>query len=569
MSRGGSIAGSGKGHEQPTLDGFVGGGLCRFRLHKIHQRRPHEMSATAGIDLLRGRPTPAIGSTEAKLQQRKLDALKRGVHRIADVSTLPFGVHLIGVGGAGVRVVEQFLRDAPADLLSVPGSRFTALALDIEDTDLAGVRALAGKLGTEHAQVEAIALEMPSHEALQDTVSRYREFLELEYPMVHSNPDSASWLPPAAALPHPGEPVPRAIAKAVYGRAYYDGDRPMSAALRRFARSVEATRGDSVVCLVYGLGGGTGSGIAPDLVRHLSNGLFGRRVLVTGIGIAPHEDDSPAHQGAALFPVWAELDCLCDEDKNRGVTLSCGDLFKNPFTAGFVVVPQPSGSSAQATREHVNRELAALMLQRRGANLWEALRLLNWVAAPSTQHSAARTPWGSRWIHLFGFGSGSAVPAGLDVAGALGLLPGYTPEFIELRGATGAEAASAAWARTLDVALAPEVPTQVVNGACAGSVQFMLPRLAKTDLAGFFTARAAYDALPADQRHAIHSLLLEQGMLLCEPSHRLEGMAGASLGASAASDKGGKGGAGRWIAVPMDALRGETAPSCKPPAEPA
>tara|TARA_B110000503_G_scaffold110717_1_gene165645 strand:+ start:358 stop:489 length:132 start_codon:yes stop_codon:yes gene_type:complete len=41
---------------------------------------------TAGLDLLRGRPTPAISSTDAKLQQRKLDALRRGVHRISDTS---------------------------------------------------------------------------------------------------------------------------------------------------------------------------------------------------------------------------------------------------------------------------------------------------------------------------------------------------------------------------------------------------------------------------------------------------------------------------------------------------
>ena len=385
------------------------------------------MAASAGVDLLRGRPTPAIGTTEAKLQQRKLDALKRGVHRIADVAGLPYGVHLIGVGGAGVRVVEQFLRDAPADLLDVPGSRFTALALDIGEQDLAGVRALAGRLGPERSQVEAMALPLPSAASLQDSLSRYRDFLKLEYPMYHANPDAAAWLPPQAVGATAGRSLPRALAKAVYGQAYYDGDRPMAAALKRFARSVEATGGDALVCLVFGLGGGTGSGIAPDLARHLSNGLFGRRVLVTGMGIAPHEADAPEHRGAALFPALAELDVLCDEDKNRGVTLSCGDLYKNPFTAGFVVVPPPPDGDLPAAQAAVNHQLAGLLLQRRGANLWEALRLLNWVAAPSTQHSAARTPWGARWIHLLGHGAEPAVPPPGSVHAALGLRPGYAP----------------------------------------------------------------------------------------------------------------------------------------------
>lgn len=507
------------------------------------------MSSTAGIDLMRGRPTPAIGSTEAKLQQRKLDALKRGVHRIADTSALPFGVHLIGVGGAGVRVVEQFLRDAPDDLLSVPGSRLTALALDIGDQDLAGVRALAGRFGQPQAQVEAVALDRPEQHSLQDSLSRYRDFLKLEYPMYHANPDAGAWLPAPQAGGWAGKPLPRAVAKAAYGRAWYDGDRPMAAALKRFARSVEATQGDAVVCLVFGLAGGTGSGMALDLARHLSNGLFGRRVLVTGIGIAPHADDSALHPSASLFPVLAELDALCDDDKNRGVTLSCGDLYKNPFTAGFVVVPQPAGADVASTRAAVNRELAAFLLRRRGANLWEALRLLNWVAAPSTQHSAARTPWGARWIHLFGFGSGHTEPEGVDVRSALGLLPGYAPEFIELRTADGnSEAVATSWTHALDNALQPEVPTHLVAGGLPGSVQFLLPRLAKTDLALFHHARTAYDALPAAERPALHALLLEQGVVLCEPSHRLPGMAGASLGDG-----------GHWVAVPLEALRGEPA----------
>jgi hypothetical protein len=43
-----------------------------------------------------------------------------------------------------------------------------------------------------------------------------------------------------------------------------------------------------------------------------------------------------------------------------------------------------------------------------------------------------------------------------------------------------------------------------------------------------------------------HALLLEQGILLCEPSTRIEGMAGAGVGSSK-----------NWVAVPMSELRGE------------
>ena len=523
------------------------------------------MPSTAGIDLLRGRPTPAIGTTDAKLQQRKLDALKRGVHRIADATTLPFGVHLIGVGGAGARVVEQFLRDAPADLLDVAGSRLSALAIDIGDGDLGGVAGLASKFPATQAHVEALALPMPGADELFDTLQRYRDFLTLEYPMFHWSGGYAPWLERDVRLPEAGQPMSRCVAKAIYGRAYYDGERPMRAALRRFAASIEATRGDSVVCIVFGLGGGTGSGIAIDLARHLSSSLLGRRLLVAGIGIAPCDGDIEAHRGAHLFPVLSELDCLCDEEKNRGVTQSCGDLYKNPFTAGFLVVPQKpvweTTHDLDITHARVNQELAALLTLRHGANLWEMLRLLNWVAAPSTQHSAARTPWGARWMHLLAFAdlgnsadcAATDLPKRLgDVAGRLGLLPGYRPEFIEMRLGRPDEPAAAAWGAALGQALSPEIAPQAAGGGREGSLQFVLPRVAKTDLALFAQARDAYDAAPLEVRRSGHALLLEHGVLLCEPSTRIDGMAGASLGDSQ-----------QWIAVPLAALRCDVQPAAE------
>jgi Tubulin like len=516
------------------------------------------MPVTAGIDLMRGRPTPAIGTTEAKLQQRKLDALRRGVHRVANPESLPYGVHVIGIGGAGTSVVERMLRDAPADLLATDGSRLSALAIDIGTGSLAGVDALGSKFATDRAQIETLALAMPQADALAQTLQHYRGFLELEYPLLQGSTAFESWIDAAQPLPVAGEPVPRALAKAVYGQAYYDSKRPMAAALKRFAASTNATQGDAVVCIVFGLGGGTGSGMALDLARHLSTGLFGRRVLVMGIGIAPCEGDLPVHRGGAVFPVLNELDSLCDEAQNRGVVQACGELYKNPFTAGFLLVPQqPAFVQARdlaATHARVDGELAALLTQRHGANLWEVLRLLNWVAAPSTQHSAARTPWGAKWMHVLGFDDATRAPAIAvpAMAAGLGLLPGYAPEFIELRVAESSDGAQA-WAAALDATFAPDAAATVAAGGAAGSVQFVLPRAAKTDLELFFAAREAYDRLTPTERVASHALLLERGVVLSEPSTRIEGMAGAGLNGSDA-----------WVGVPLEAMRG---PAVEPAAE--
>ena len=523
------------------------------------KREMEQMATTAGIDLMRGRPTPAIGTTEAKLQQRKLDALRRGIHRIADTTSLPYGLHLIGIGGAGLAVISQVLRDAPDDLLAAPGSRLTALALDIDvggatydNGSAIDLAALAAHLPADRAHIESLMLPMPSSSGLHDSLERYRDFMKLEYPMYHWNPGYEPWLAAGEPVPKSGESIPRAVAKAVYGQAYYDAERPLFKALRRFSKSVEMTQGDVVVCIVFGLGGGTGSGMAVDLARHLSNSLFGRRVLVTGIGIAPCEGDAAAHTGVNLYPALNELDCLGDEGKNRGVVQSCGDLYKNPFTAGFLLVPQePTWQATHdlaATHRRIDEELAALLTLRRGANLWELLRLLNWVAAPSTQHSAARTPWGSKWLHVCAFADASGMPVviGPALPAQLGIAPGYQPEFIEMRVAALADAGTEALAAALDTCFEPEAATCSVEGGRSGSVQFTLPRVAKTELNWFNAAREAYESASPKARLMAHALLLEHGLQLCEPSTQIDGMAGAGIGASR-----------QWIAVPMADVRGD------------
>lgn len=342
------------------------------------------------------------------------------------------------------------------------------------------------------------------------------------------------------------------MAKAVYGAAYYAGSRTLEHTLQTFAATVEAVQGrtQAVVPIVFGLGDSAGSGIVVDLARHLSTKMFGRRVLVAGIGIAPCDGDPAEFQGGHLFAVMNELDCLNDEAKNQGVVASCGELFRNPFTAGFILVPTQHVWAAThdlaATRDRANQEVAALLTSKGGASLWETLRLLNWVAAPSTQHSAARTPWGAKWVHVLGYAD-TAGPVGAGPA-AMGLLPGYRPEFVEARVAevAGADTAAAA----INAAFDPDLPVQLVGGGRAGSVQFVLPSLSKTEFGFFFKARNAYDTEPEERRLLDHSMLLEQGVLISEPSTRLAGMAGASVGASAC-----------WIAVPLDELRGGDAPS--------
>ena len=494
-----------------------------------------------------GRTLVLDASMEDKLKRRKLDALKRGVHRLSPGEALPVSTHAVGIGKSGAAAVAEMLRS-----LSPGAPKFTALVIDIGDSDTVELRTLAERISAERAEVTVLDLQIPSRAEFVRTFEHYPEFLTLEYPRYGRGADFEPWLTPSVALSSMGGHFDRAVAKAIYGCDYYGPDRALATALRRFAAGIEDADGQAVVALVFGLAGGTGSGIAVDVARHLSNRLFGRRVLVAGIGIAPCEGDRPSCASGQLFAVLNELDCLDDEGKNQGVVAACGELFRNPFTAGFIMVPQQhvwaTTHDLAATNRRCAQEIAALVTCRDGAALWESLRLLNWVAAPSTQHSAARTPWGPNWIHMLGYADADpASPITLDdgLAGLMGLRPGYAPEFIEARAASLAQAEADRLATRLDSAFRPDVPPQIVDAGRAGSVQFILPSLSKTDLAFFYAARKAYDGEAPGQRLLDHSLLLEQGVLLSEPSTRLQGMAGASLGAG-----------GGWIAVPLSDVRG-------------
>jgi hypothetical protein len=487
-------------------------------------------------------------SMEDRLKRRKLDALKRGVHRIGADKSVPMSTHVIGIGKSGAEAIGEILRTR-----EVGSPRITALAIDIGDQNLGPLRKLAEDISADQAKITIVSLDVPGRDDLLATLGQYGDFLRLEYPQYKWR-EQPSWLDAGTSLPAAGNHFPRAVAKAIYGHAYYSAPRSLERALRAFAAGVDAERSQAAVAIIFGLGGGTGSGIAVDLARHLSNRLFGRRVLVAGIGIAPCAGDAPEHSGGSLFPVFNELDVLSDEAKNRGVTISCGELFRNPFTAGFILVPQQhifskTGDLA-ATHRWIDEQIATLIGGPGGSNLWELLRLLNWVAAPSTQHSAARTPWGAQWIHMLGSVDVTepAAMATENLPARLGLLPEYHPEFIEIR-TPAADGAAAELAAAVQAVFRPDVPPQVVHGNRDGAAQFILPRIGKHDLALFHAARTAYQGQSPDQRRLGHALLLEQGVLLCEPSTKLDGMAGASLSDGEA-----------WIAVPLTDVWGEALP---------
>ena len=206
----------------------------------------------------------------------------------------PHCIHVVGVGRAGSGYVEGLLRTGEIeDILENSRARVAALVVDIGEDDMlpakeyaAGFRQRLEERGIpqERFHFESVALEIPERDDLFNTLRRLCEFLKLEYPRYYWNPNYEPWLPSAIKLPKTGDHVPRAVAKAVYAKAYYDGGRPMEKALQRFVNHIEEAELLSMVLACFSLNGGTGSGMIVDLARHLASVKLGRRPPVVGVG---------------------------------------------------------------------------------------------------------------------------------------------------------------------------------------------------------------------------------------------------------------------------------------------
>ncbi len=486
---------------------------------------------------------PQVVSEEDR-KDRVEDLVKeQQVHRTGEQEG-PFSIHILGLGKAGASVIEQLLSSPPSGFLEDARTRFSALAVDIGDGDLAPVRkaASASGLPEERSQVRTVDLGMPSKDDFFASLRRYREYLKIEYPRYYWNPNYEPWLPEDLEMPAAGEHVPRAVAKGIYNREYYE-DGPIAQALEEFAKSINASKTVPIVFVAFSLAGGAGSGIAVDIVRHLSSVKLGRRHIVVGVGVLPSEGDPAQTSDGVLFPAINELDCMLDDAKNQGVQAVWGDLYKNPFTGGFFVTPQT---------EYVDEGIVSFIGQDSGLHIYETLKLLNYLNSPTDRmHPATRAPFTERWVNML-------VPQKLDDAESLSaslgrVADGARPEYIEARvfapaGAFDAEAGAKEIGNGISSAVTTLVEPDVVhfdveNGSF---VHVSIPRLTKLDLPGFSAARDAYDRMSWDEKLLAHSWLLDLGTMLSEPSTRFEGMAGECIWGCAC-----------WVVVPYDAIRGE------------
>ena len=512
----------------------------------------------------------------------------------------PHCVHVVGVGKIGALYVDAMLRTGEIeDFLEDPRGRFAALIVDIGEDGMQQAKDYAAgfadrlksrNIPLDRFQFQSVSLDVPSRDDMFGTLRRMREFLKLEYPRYYWNPNYEPWLPNDTVMPKANEAFPRAIAKAVYAKAYYDGDRPMDVALSKFARFVEGAALPSLVMCCFGLAEGVGSGIVVDLARHLSSIKLGRRIPVIGVGQLPLVIE-PEFNSPSLFSTMNEIDCMLDDDKNAGCTAVWGDLYRSPFTGGFLVV-NPEHSYQRLTaytttgeqkvrdgfRKSVTNKFCSDVFMRfavrdHGRALFRALRPAGFTGAPHEVVSGKSRNWSMFNIAKFTHPGVQVLPGESQkrwkdvilkwidhIPQWSGVKAEFKTDFCEVH----VHAPREIGFKYINEALTKKVEESFLLPGDDATIEvenyeffdqltayavMILPGVAKTDFNVFYTAREAYDKLSWEEKLLHHSWLLDLGVMLSEPAIRFEGMAGECLWGCAC-----------WVVVPYEQMRGNVLP---------
>ena len=250
-------------------------------------------------------------------------------------------VHLIGLGSAGTNIVETFLSSKKTkELMENDITRLSLLAIDIADPEIRSLQETTDKITKamaksgipqERMRLVAQSVKFPTAEAMFDFINqKYNEYLVAEgaklekfHPWLHST----MAIPPMAG----GAGRRRALAKAIYALNYYQLG-IIRNCINAFKEQALSSIVTPTIVLVYGLGGGTGSGIFFDFARHLRK-VLGSGVPIIAFVVTPCGGDDPPAKGCSAFVAMNELQLITNKEYNEYVTKVYGDYYRNPLNA--------------------------------------------------------------------------------------------------------------------------------------------------------------------------------------------------------------------------------------------
>jgi hypothetical protein len=219
-------------------------------------------------------------------------------------------------------------------------TRLSLLAIDIADPEIRSLQETSEqitkqmiKAGIPRERMRLIAqsVKFPTAEAMFDFINqKYSEYLLSEGSKLQN---FQPWLQTTMAIPPMagGAGRRRALAKAIYALNYYQLG-IIKNCINAFKEQALSAIVTPTVVVVYGLGGGTGSGIFFDFVKHLRK-VLGSGVAIIAFVITPCGGDDPPAKGCSSFVAINELNLLLNKDYNEYVIKEFGEPYRNPLNA--------------------------------------------------------------------------------------------------------------------------------------------------------------------------------------------------------------------------------------------
>jgi len=261
-------------------------------------------------------------------------------------------IHLVGLGGAGTNVVETFLKtDKTMELLSSGNTRLSLLAMDIADPDIKALDETYKRVSEqmrrqgipqERLNLVAKSVKFPSAEAMFDFVqNKFEEHLVNEGIKIKKY---YPWLPNTVAIPPlaGGAGRRRSLAKAIYNLNYYQLG-IIKSFTNIFKDHALSSISSPIILIIFGLGGGTGSGMILDFARHLRQAV-GSGVPIMGLCILPCPGDDPPAKGYSAFNAIKEMNLLINREENEALVEGLGEVYRNPFNTVMFLPLMPAYS---------------------------------------------------------------------------------------------------------------------------------------------------------------------------------------------------------------------------------
>lgn len=311
-------------------------------------------------------------------------------------------VHIIGLGGTGANVIQALIEGPRLErLLESEDFQIACLALDVADGDLTtlqsaykGVQAKLSEKGipVDRVWVKGMNIKFNTPDTLYEFMEKYNTYL-MKDGIVTNNYrpwiDSSVSIPPLAG----GVGRQRALSKAVYALNYYHYVE-LNSLLSVFKDKVLTSKSQPIVIIVFGLGGGTGSGMIYDFARHLRQKL-GSSVPVVGLAVLPSSADDLLARGPAPYAALMEGEAVFNRGINDRVVKQFGEAYRNPFTALFFLPLDPVYNNRNSLMS-AKKELDDAIIDT--LNI-----MMNFDLADLLSRVGSNNDFGANWVHSLAF----------------------------------------------------------------------------------------------------------------------------------------------------------------------